>query len=82
MRFLIEKTLEQNKLELSILDGEQIIDTRCELLRNRRTSIHQSLNIELIQNMIDLTLDEKIISRLDENERKIKEMGQNLPPSS
>ena len=75
---IAEKTLEQNKLELSILDGEQIIDTRCELLRNRRTSIHQSLNIELIQNMIDLTLDEKIISRLDENERKIKEMSQNL----
>ena len=43
-----------------------------------KISIHQSLNIELIQNMIDLTLDEKIISRLDENERKIKEMSQNL----
>ena len=66
---IAEKTFEQNKFVLSILLGEQIIDSRYEILRNKTQIPNQNLNIDLIQNMIDATLEAKITPRLDQNER-------------
>ena len=79
--YLAEKTFELNKFVLPILIGEQIIDSRFEILRNKTSNNNyntRNLNIELIQNMIDATLDEKITPRLIQNESKIKEIDSKL----
>ena len=73
-----DKTFELNKFVLTILIGEQIIVSRFEILRNRTANNTQNLNIDLIQNMIDATLDAKITPRLDQNETKIKDIDSKL----
>ena len=42
-------------------------------MKNKTTNKRQNLDIEQIQNMIDASLDTKIIPKLNQNQNKIKD---------